>query len=96
MSDFQYTQPELVKLNDMIEEAVDSLIREDSEKQFRKDVAERAKEELKLKSSQFNALVKERFNQTATKTYEKNESIIEFNEELLTAARNAKGQRPEE
>lgn len=87
MSDFQYTQQELNIINNCVEECVDSLVREDGEKQLRKDIVERAKDELKMKPAMFNMLVKERFESKSTKTLEKHEEIIELNEQLISAVK---------
>lgn len=85
MTTFQYTQPELATINNCVEECVNSLIREDAEKQLRKDIVDRAKEELKMKPAMFNMLVKERFDSKSTKTLEKHEEIVELNDQLINA-----------
>ena len=83
MADYQYSKEEQTKLNNAVEELVQSLIREDGEKQFRKDVAARIKEELGFKSSDLNDLAKERFENAATEKVEKMQNIVDLNELLL-------------
>lgn len=87
MTNFQYTPDELKTINNAVDECVHSLEREENEKNFRKDVVSRMGTELKMKASQFNALVKERYTSTSTKAIEKHEEIAEFNETLVSAAK---------
>lgn len=87
MTEFQYTPDELKSINDAVEECVKSLEREENEKSFRKDVVSRMGDELKMKSAEFNALVKERYNSTSTKAIEKHEEIADFNEKLISSAK---------
>jgi hypothetical protein len=84
MTDFNVpsSPADQTKLNNMVEEAVDSHIRSSAEKNLRSDIATRAKEELALKTSDFNALVNERFEEKSTKAIEKHEAIAELNELL--------------
>jgi len=83
MSEYQLSPEEQRKLNNAVEEVVQSLIRQDAEVQFRKDVAERVKEELGFKASELNALAKERFDNKATEQVEKWQDVIDLNEMLL-------------
>jgi ElaB/YqjD/DUF883 family membrane-anchored ribosome-binding protein len=83
-----YSKEQLVTLNNAVKESVDSLIRGEAEADFRKDVAARMEEELKMKKADFNALVKERFNEKSTKVLQKAQEIVDLNEELVSAARN--------
>lgn len=83
MSEYQLTPEQQKKLDGAVEEMVDSFIRQDAEVQFRKDVAERVKEELGFKSSELNALAKERFESKATETVEKMQNIIDLNDLLI-------------
>lgn len=70
------------KINDAIDEAVASLVREDGEKQLRKDIIEELKDSLGITPSLFNALVKERFDGKSKKNVEKHEEIVAINEML--------------
>lgn len=88
MSDFQYTQPELAKINDNVEDAVGIHLQIASLKTQLKDKAAHVKDEFGLPTSEFNALVGERFDEKTTKTQEKAEKILELNEELELAAKN--------
>lgn len=78
----QLNPTEQEKLNRMIDEAVTSCERQYNEKMFRKDVSDRAKDELGVATSDFNALVAERFESKATKNIEKYETIAHMNEIL--------------
>lgn len=89
MTDFQYTPQELATINNCVEECVNSLVREEGEKSLRKDILDRAKEELKMKPAMFNMLVKERFDSKSTKTLEKHEEIVELNEKLINAVKKS-------
>lgn len=90
MSDFQYTKPELKKINDMIEECVESLMRQDGEVEFRKDVVARAKDDVAMKPALFNMLVKQRLELKSSSLLEKHEEVVSFDEQLKASA-NFKG-----
>ena len=81
------SKPDMTTLNNAVNEAVSSLSREEGEKVFRKDVAERMKEELGIKPATFNALVKERFNEAITNRAMKDQEIVELNEQLINNSR---------
>lgn len=84
MSDYTWTQPELAKLDGAVRESMDSLIRAAAEKDLQKDIADRMEEELGIKKADYNALVRERFEDKSSKLLEKHEEIVELNEELKT------------
>ncbi len=87
---FQYTQPELAKINDMVDEAVAMMVQIESLNQSIKDIGERAKNEFKLPASKIKSLANQRFNGKAARDRDRQEEIIEFEEELFTAGKNAK------
>lgn len=89
MNDIILTQPEKVKLNNMVKELVDSLTRSEAEKSFRSDVAARAKEELGIKPTILNQIAAERFNDSITEKLAKLEEVVDLNDELISAAKNA-------
>ena len=79
------------KLNDAIDEAVKSKIRQDDEKSFQADVAERICEEIEMSKSEFNKRVSIRHKQeTAPTKYEQekdwHDSVYEENEMLKGGA----------
>lgn len=82
MSDFMYTPQEQEKINNAVEEAVDSLIRVSAEKDLRKDIVENLKEELGMKPAMFNALVNERYEGKSSKSIEKHQDTVELNDLL--------------
>lgn len=92
MADYQLTPEEQRKLNGAVDELVSSLIRQDAETQFRKDVAETMREQLNFKTSELNALAKERFEHKASENVEKNQAIVDLNSMLEN---NCKSSTPE-
>jgi len=86
----QLTQSELVKLDGMVREAVDSKYRQQAEVDFRKEVAENAKETFGMASSFFNDLVNERYNEKLTEIINKKQEIIDLNDEIMEAVRKNK------
>lgn len=86
----QYTQDELVKIDRAVQEAADSMTRGKAETDFQKEVAERMKDELKFPTSDFNKLVKERFDEKISKSMDKLEEITSFHDELVNARRKVK------
>ena len=79
-----------LKLDGMVRESVVALEKIKDLKSFLGDVATRAKEELGFSSSDFNALVAERFSDKQTKVLEKAERLVTLNEELLDLSRKVK------
>ena len=88
MSEIILSQPEKVKLDGMVRELVDSLTRSEAEKSFRKDVGDRAKEELGIKPALLNQIAAERFNDSITEKLAKLEEVVDLNDELISAAKN--------
>ena len=87
MSETTLTRDDMIKLDKMVREAVDSFTRSEAESSFRKDVASRAKDELGIQPSLFNSIVKERFNESITEKLSKLEEVIDMNDELIAAAK---------
>lgn len=81
--EYNLNPTEQKKINDMIDECVTSKFRQDSEVQFRKDVAARAKEELGFTVSDFNSLVSERYDNKSTEALEKHQEVVDLNETLI-------------
>lgn len=88
MADFQFSKTEQIKINNAVDEASASLIRqktvETQEKDFRKDVIERITkdEDVPIDKKLFNALVKERFEGKSSDELEKHEDVIALDEIL--------------
>lgn len=88
------SREEKVKLNNAIVECANSLVRAEGESEFRKDVANRMKEELNYPTADFNLLVKERYAEKSTKALEKHQETVDLNEELVSIGRNVTTQNP--
>lgn len=84
----QLSPPELLKLNGCVVEYVDSLIRQQAEVDLRKEIVDRVKEEFELAPTDFKNLANERYKDKASEVVAKLESIVELNEQVLTAVRN--------
>lgn len=94
MSDLLYSQLEQVKLNNAIDEAVQSLMRqkgvERKEKDHRADIFEEVSKNqgIAIDKSTFTAFVNERFEGKSSDIVEKHEDIISWNE-ILENNRNS-------
>lgn len=82
-----YTPEELKDIDSCVEEAVGSLIRQEAEKDLRKDIITRMKEEFSMKPATFNMLVGERFDSKSSKNLEKHEEIVNFNDKLIARSK---------
>jgi hypothetical protein len=81
----------MTKLDGAVTECVNSLVRSQAEKDFRKDVLDRLKEEIDgFKPADFNALVKERFDDSITNKVAQLEAVIELNDALNEHRRKSK------
>lgn len=85
MTEFMWTPPEREKINNAVDEAVDSLTRIQAEKDHMKDIVEVLKEDVGMKPALFNALVKQRFESSSSKNLEKHEEIVELDDLLKTS-----------
>lgn len=77
MSIIPSSETDRQKLDKAIRECVDSLTRAESEKEYRKDVAETIKEELEIKPADFNNMVKEAYNNSLSDKIEKYQDIVD-------------------
>lgn len=68
------------KFRNMLQEAVNSHYREEAEKELRRNIAERAKEELNLEKKQFNRLARVVYRDEIKKVEEEAEGISELYE----------------
>jgi hypothetical protein len=82
------TPKQQIALNDAVSEATESLVRSEIEKNFRKDVADRVKDEIGVPVARFNSLVRQRHCNAAAEAVEKHQETVELDEMLRTASRN--------
>ena len=87
MSEIYWNEEEQVRISEAVDECVASLVREEGEKQYRKDALEALQDKVPIKPVLFNALVNERFSGKSTKTLEKHEDIVAMNEILMNNTR---------
>lgn len=83
MSDITYSDAVLTMLEGCVQEASDSLVRQQAEKDLRGEIAQRVKEEVGMSTSEFNALVKERYDESLSDKVAKLEEAIAINERLI-------------
>lgn len=95
MSDYIFTPDEQRKINNIVNDCVDSYRRDESEKLFRATAFDDLKEEVPITKAIFNALVKERFDESSTKAVEKHEDIVAL-EEMLRNNNKAASEPDEE
>lgn len=70
------------KLKNAVQECVNSMYREDAEKDFRKDAAGRMVDELGVEKKQFNKLVRLTYKQECDKFSQENESVLDLAESI--------------
>lgn len=95
----QLSQPELVKLYEAAQEAVNCNIQMESLKERKKDIADRVKDEFGLPPAKFNAIVAEFYNEGTSKKVDDLTEKVELAEEVKTAYRNSRrntGQQQED
>lgn len=84
LTDEQYTV-----LNDAIDEAVIAHQKIEMQKEQLKSIAEVVKDELDVKPADFNALAKERYDESVSDKLFKIERIVNLNEQLETKRRRS-------
>lgn len=87
MSEYVYTPDEQKTINEAIDEAVQSLMKqkgiEAAEKEHRKDIFETLKEkDVPIDKALFNSLVNERFEGKSSDLIEKHEDVVALDEVL--------------
>lgn len=87
MTDFLFNKVEQTKINDSVEEAVSSLMKqktiEATEKEHRKDIFEKLKDEnVPIDKKLFNWLVNERFEGKSSDLVSQHEDVIALDETL--------------
>jgi hypothetical protein len=83
-----FNPKELTTINAAVNEGVNSKIREQAEKDLRKEIADRLKDELGLAPADFNQLVRERYDSSVSEKITKMEEIVDLNESLVNANPN--------
>tara|TARA_Y100000593_G_scaffold34758_1_gene68228 strand:+ start:880 stop:1209 length:330 start_codon:yes stop_codon:yes gene_type:complete len=92
MSDIIFSAEVLTKLDNAVQEAADSLVRQQGEKDLRSEIASMVKEEIGLSTSEFNSLVKERYDDSISEKIAKLEGTVELNEKLTEHRRKNRTQ----
>jgi hypothetical protein len=90
MSDIIFSAEVLTKLDNAVQEAADSLVRQQGEKDLRAEIASMVKEEVGLTTAEFNALVKERYDDSISEKIAKLELTVELNEKLTDHRRKTR------
>ena len=84
---YQFTKEERVSIDQAVEEMLQSFSRQDREKELRKDIISRMKEEFSLDSKVFNTIVKERLNDKVSEQVSELQTALDLNDELLASRR---------
>lgn len=94
MSEIIYSDAVLSILEGCVQEACDSLTRQQAEKDLRAEIAQRVKEEVGMAASDFNAIVKERYDDSLSEKVAKLEEAIALNERLIDHRRKRNTTNP--
>ena len=84
---YQFTKEERVSIDQAVEEMLQSYSRQDREKNLRRDIIDRMKEEFSLEAKVFNTIVKERLNDKVSEQVSELQTALELNDELLASRR---------
>ena len=84
---YQFTKEQRISIDNATEEMLQSLSRQDREKELRKDIVDRMKEEFGLDSKVFNTIVKERINDKVSEKVAELQTALDLNDELLASRR---------
>lgn len=84
---YQFTKEERVSIDNAAEEMLQSLSRQDREKELRKDIISRMKEEFGLDSKVFNTIVKERVDDKVSEKVAELQTALDLNDDLLASRR---------
>ena len=82
LEDIKLNPEQVELLKGMIQEAVNSRYREQSEKDLRKEIATRAKEELEISTKLFNSLVTRAYKSDAEKVNAETTAVLDILEQL--------------
>lgn len=84
----RYSYQELVAINNAVDESVNSFVREQAEKDLRKEILERMKDEFEMSKEEltlFKNAVVERYKENITEKVTILEESLAFNDSLLEA-----------
>lgn len=84
---YQFTPEQKKNIDDAVEEMLQSLSRQDREKELRKDIVDRMKEEFGLDGKVFNTIVKERVNDKVSEQVAELQTALDLNDELVASRR---------
>lgn len=84
---YQFTKEERISIDNAAEEMLQSLSRQDREKELRRDIISRMKEEFGLDSKVFNTIVKERVDDKVSEKVAELQTALDLNDELLASRR---------
>lgn len=84
---YQFTKEERISIDNATEEMLQSLCRQDREKELRKDIVARMKEEFGLDGRVFNTIVKERINDKVSEQVAELQTALDLNDDLLASRR---------
>lgn len=84
---YQFTKEERVSIDQAVEEMLQSYSRQEREKNLRRDIIDRMKEEFSLEAKVFNTIVKERLNDKVSEQVSELQTALDLNDELLASRR---------
>ena len=84
---YQFTKEERVSIDQAVEEMLQSYSRQEREKNLRRDIIDRMKEEFSLEAKVFNTIVKERLNDKVSELVSELQTALDLNDELLASRR---------
>lgn len=76
------TQEQKIVLSQAVDEAVKSKYREQSEKELRREIAKKIKDEIQIPTKTFNSVVLRKYKNDAEKLNEDVEEVLDLAEEL--------------
>lgn len=84
---YQFTKEQRVSIDQAVEEMLQSYSRQEREKNLRRDIIDRMKEEFSLEAKVFNTIVKERLNDKVSEQVSELQTALDLNDELLASRR---------
>lgn len=82
LEDYNLTSDDIQKLKSMVDEAVNTMYRMDSERELKKEIAKRAKDELGIPPKLMNKLVRVAYKQDGDKQNKELTSVLDLAEQL--------------
>ena len=84
---YQFTKEQRVSIDQAVEEMLQSYSRQEREKNLRRDIIDRMKEEFSLEAKVFNTIVKERLNDKVSEQVSELQTALDLNDEVLASRR---------